>query len=276
MRGARLSGLVKGWICRGGLRTSGRFTALAVLTLDIARRLAEEVMLADRPSAIDDILNEACRRMGCRYFALSHHLDFLAVPGQGIRRHNYPEDWVRWFDERRLGLSDPVHRASQRTAAGFAWHDIARLVTIGPADRVVLELARRHGIGDGLTIPAHIPGEAHGSCSFAALQGRSVSREHLPFAQIIGSFAFEAARRLAASAQKRSRARLTDRQRECVLWIARGKTDWEIARILGVSHVTVIEHVRHARERYGAPTRVTLAVRALFDGLFSFGDIAGR
>ena len=42
-----------------------------------------------------------------------------------------------------------------------------------------------------------------------------------------------------------------------VLWIARGKTDWEIARILGVSHVTVIEHVRHARERYGAPTRVT-------------------
>ena len=66
---------------------------------------------------------------------------------------------------------------------------------------------------------------------------------------------------------------LTDRQRDCVLWAARGKTDWEISVILGVSHETVIQHLKHARERYGVQKRAMLAVRALFDGLISFSDI---
>ena len=43
--------------------------------------------------------------------------------------------------------------------------------------------------------------------------------------------------------------------------------------ILGVSHETVIQHLKHARERYGVQKRTLLAIRALFDGLISFSDI---
>ena len=245
-------------------------------TLDAARGLATEVMAVGTPAALDDILREACAQMQCRYYALSHHVDFLAAPEKGIRRHNYPEEWAHWFDQQRLGPSDPVHRASQRTAAGFAWHDIARLVPVNAIDRGIIARAGNHGIGDGITIPAHIPGEAHGSCSFAARRGEIVPNDSLPFAQVVGSFAFEAARRLVEPVADTVRPRLTERQRECVLWVARGKTDWEIATILGVRHVTVIEHLRNARQRYDAPTRVTLTVRALFDGLFAFSDISRR
>lgn len=46
--------------------------------------------------------------------------------------------------------------------------------------------------------------------------------------------------------------------------------------ILGVSHETVIQHLKHARERYGVQKRALLAVRALFDGLISFSDILKR
>ena len=66
---------------------------------------------------------------------------------------------------------------------------------------------------------------------------------------------------------------LTDRQVDCVLWAARGKTDYEISVILGISHETVIQHLKMARERYGVQKRTMLAVRALFDGLISFSDI---
>ena len=69
---------------------------------------------------------------------------------------------------------------------------------------------------------------------------------------------------------------LTDRQRECVMWAARGKSDWEIARILGISHETVIEHLRHARERYGVGKRTLLAIHALFDGTIGFLDVLRR
>jgi DNA-binding CsgD family transcriptional regulator len=69
---------------------------------------------------------------------------------------------------------------------------------------------------------------------------------------------------------------LTDRKRECVIWAARGKSDWEIARILGISDQTVIEHLKHARERYGVGRRTLLAVHALFDGTIGFLDVLRR
>jgi LuxR family quorum-sensing system transcriptional regulator CciR len=66
---------------------------------------------------------------------------------------------------------------------------------------------------------------------------------------------------------------LTERQRDCLLWAARGKSDWEISRILGISRETVIQHLKQARERYGVGKRTLLAVHALFDGTISFLDI---
>ncbi len=258
-----------------GLRARIGSVAILMATLNEAQQLAAKIMQVDKRGALADVLQEACEYMGSRYFALSHHVDFLVAPDMGVRLHNYPAEWAHWFDSRSLGLFDPVHRASQRTAAGFIWHDIGRFTSVVPADLEIFSRAEGFGIGDGLTIPAHVPGEAHGSCSFAWDYGKVAAPEALPFAQMIGSFAFEAARRLSSPAV-RDKPRLTDRQRECVLWVARGKTDWEISRILGVRHVTVIEHLRNARQRYDAGTRVSLTIQALFDGALSFGDIAKR
>jgi LuxR family quorum-sensing system transcriptional regulator CciR len=70
--------------------------------------------------------------------------------------------------------------------------------------------------------------------------------------------------------------RLTDRQRDCVVLAARGKSDWEIARILGISHQTVIQYLKRARARYGVASRTLLAVHALFDGTIAFIDVFTR
>jgi len=244
-------------------------------TPDAARRLAADAMSAVSEDALIDILVEACRRMGCSWFALTHHIDFLAAPGKGVRITNYPEDWRRWFDESGLGTSDPVHRASHRRMAGFLWHDMTSFSPPRPGDEAIFARARRHGIHDGLTVPAHLPGEAHGSVSFAWRQGAPASPEALVFAQMIAGFAFEAARQMSAPLEAGARPRLTDRQIECVRWVARGKSDGVIGQILGLSEDTISEHLRNARARYDAPSRTSLAIRALFDGAISFGDVAG-
>ena len=176
-----------------------------------------------------------------------------------------------------LGGCDPVHRASSMTCVGFPWSQLDEMIALTPNDRRILDLARREGIGDGFTVPAHVPGEAHGSCSFAAEAGRPLREEHLPMAQLVGAFAFEAARRIRRLREPVSPLpRLTDRQRECVMWAARGKSDWEISQILGVSHETVIQHLKQARERYGVGKRTLLAVHALFDGTIAFIDVLKR
>jgi LuxR family quorum-sensing system transcriptional regulator CciR len=220
-------------------------------------------------------LSDVARELGFRYFALTHHVD-VRRSSAAVRIHNYPDGWAEWFDAQSLGTSDPVHRASNVTSVGFPWSRLPEMIALTDKDRRILALARREGIGDGFTVPAHVPGEAHGSCSFACAPDEPLSDEHLPLAQLVGAFAFEAARRMRRMRFSNGPVHLTDRQRECVMWAARGKTDWEIARILGISEATVGEHLRHAFERYGVTKRTLVAVHALFDGTIGFLDVLRR
>ena len=242
----------------------GMFDRVEAFVRDV-RQVSSEQELAD---ALGDITSE----LGFRYFALAHHVD-VRKRQAAIRLHNYPDGWENWFDDQGLGAIDPVHRASHVTSIGFAWTDIEDMIRVTSDDRRIFALARQEGIGEGFTVPAHVPGEAHGSCSFATDAGIALPGEQLPLLQLVGAFAFEAARRMARTKLGFQPQRLTERQRECVVWAARGKSDWEISRILGISHETVIQHLKQARERYGVGKRTPLAVHALFDGTIAFLDV---
>ncbi|RVT90556.1 LuxR family transcriptional regulator [Sphingomonas crocodyli] len=225
---------------------------------------------------LHEALERATHDMSFHHFALSRHLDRSRALAPDIRSHNYPAGWVDEYDERTLGSIDPVRRASERTVAGFAWSNLGDLIALSETDRMTLERGHRHGIGDGMTVPANIPGEVSGSCTFALRPGEVFPCHQFGTAQLIGTFAFEAARRLQNDRRAPPTHALTERQRDCVLWVARGKSDWEVSKILGIRHDTVVQHLKMARERYDVEKRTSLVVRALFDGLFSFADIIRR
>jgi LuxR family quorum-sensing system transcriptional regulator CciR len=240
------------------------------------------IRIVEAVTTVDDLtvaMVVVTAELGFQYFALTHHVDVIAAGGSAIRVHNYPSRWADYYDARSLGVSDPVHRASHVTSIGFCWSKMPAMIPLTAEDRRMLARGRDEGIGDGYTVPANVPGEARGSCSFANEAGRPVPLTMLPHAQLAGGFAFESARRLWSGRGHLTQPpppALTDRQRDCVLWAARGKSDWEIGRILGVSEQTVISHLAHARERYGVQNRTLLAIRALFDGTLTFTDIMKR
>jgi len=239
-------------------------------------RLPEAIGCADELAAA---MIEICGLLGFQYFAITHHVDIVRASPSAIRLHNYPAQWADYYDAHALGVSDPVHRASHMTGVGFRWSRMAAMIPLTAADRRHLDLGRAQGIGDGFTIPANIPGETLGSVSFANQADRPIDEPMLPFAQLAGAFAFEGARRLWSIRkfnQEKEAPVLTDRQRDCILWAARGKGDWEIARILGVSEETVARHIKQACARYGVSKRTSLAIRALFDGTLTFIDIFKR
>ena len=58
-------------------------------------------------------------------------------------------------------------------------------------------------------------------------------------------------------------ATLTARERQVADWLGAGKTDRDIAAILGMSHRTVQKHLQHLYEKLGVETRTAAVVRAM-------------
>jgi LuxR family quorum-sensing system transcriptional regulator CciR len=144
-------------------------------------------------------------------------------------------------------------------------------------DVIVLNAAAGQGIGEGFTVPAHVPGELNGSCSFATARGIPLQPNKLAMAQLVGAFAFEAARRLTRIHPPNvCNLHVSNRERDCLLWISRGKSDSEIAMILGISPETVHQYVKHVRATYDVVSRSQLVAHALFAGTISFEDILRR
>jgi DNA-binding CsgD family transcriptional regulator len=56
-------------------------------------------------------------------------------------------------------------------------------------------------------------------------------------------------------------ALLSPRELECLDWAAKGKSAWEIGRILGISRHTVASYLDSAKEKLGVRTIVQAATR---------------
>lgn len=60
---------------------------------------------------------------------------------------------------------------------------------------------------------------------------------------------------------------MTAREGQVLQWIAAGKSDWEIGRILNISAKTVNYHVEKAKRKFGVPTRIQAVLAAMRNGM---------
>jgi LuxR family quorum-sensing system transcriptional regulator CciR len=236
--------------------------------VSVVQQFVRQAAKARSMSGLRSLIQGACEELRFDYFALVHHIRFGRPTSQHVRLTNYPPEWIASIRQRDR-VSDPVLRMAERTSTGFRWQELKTLTKLSDQDRAVLAQAARHGIGEGFTVPNHIPGEAFGSCHFAVAVGKSFPEENVYAAQSIGCFAFEAARRLMATDAQPSETYLepvplTERQRECLVFAAKGKSDSVIAQLLAIRPRTVNEHIEAAKRRYCVSTRSQLMVRALF------------
>jgi LuxR family quorum-sensing system transcriptional regulator CciR len=140
------------------------------------------------------LLDDAVRELGFDYFALLHHASLRRGGAHLIRIDTYPAGWVGELLQEELVADDPVHLASGRTNTGFSWDQLVALIPVTARHRAILEASGRYGIGLGFTVPANVPGEPSGSCSFAVRRGRELPVHRLLCAEQIGAHAFRIAR----------------------------------------------------------------------------------
>lgn len=237
-------------------------------------RFGEAALACTGLDALRALLDDVSRELGFSYFALLHHRSLRGRAKPGLRLDNYPPEWVAEHIGSLDAAIDPVHLASRRTNAGFCWCELGSLITLHARHQAILERSRHYGLGDGFTVPANVPAEPSGSCSFAVGAGRELPVQRLMCTELIGAHALRAARRLWASGHPSIRPHLSRRELECLRLIAIGKSDWEIARILGIGTETVRQYVKRARAAYGVSSRIQLVVMGLRDDWLSLEDAA--
>ncbi len=62
---------------------------------------------------------------------------------------------------------------------------------------------------------------------------------------------------------------VTVRESEVLAWVAAGKSDWAIGRILNISGKTVNFHVENAKRKLGVGTRIQAVIAAMRIGLIA-------
>jgi LuxR family quorum-sensing system transcriptional regulator CciR len=221
---------------------------------------------------LSSLLEAAARELGFDYFELLHHSSLDPVRASGLRMDNYPQAWAHELIANNLAPADPVHAASRRTNCAFGWEELGSIIRLGERQKAILSRSRYYGIGTGITVPANVPGEPSGSCSFAVKTLRDLPRGRLLCAEVVGAHAFRAARRIMRLPRPVDRPHLSRREVQCLRLVAAGKTDWEAATILGISVETARQYVKRARLAYDVATRTQLVVCALRDDWLTIED----
>lgn len=236
----------------------------------LSDRFAEAAERCNDLRQLGVLLGDVALELGFHHYALLDHASLSSSSAALIRIDNYPEDWAAELVSGGYAANDPVHRASRRTNAGFGWCELGSLIRLDRGHRKILARSRHHGLGSGFTVPANVPGEPSASCSFAVRVGSEMPVARLHCAELVGAHALRAARRLRP--QTAIPPRLSPREIECLRLLAMGKTDWEIARILGLSIHTAHQYVKRARAAYDTISRTQLVVYGLRDAWISFED----
>ncbi|HEX2813639.1 MULTISPECIES: helix-turn-helix transcriptional regulator [Sphingopyxis] len=243
----------------------------------VAAFLAEIQQVTDL-TGVERLLEAAARELGFHHYAMIHHDDHRKGSASLININNYPPDYAAEYFGGLYHRDDPVVHACIAANACFTWSEIADLIDLDPRHHSFLERGARHGVADGITVPAFVLGERSGSCNFCSPRTPGLAQRHLATVQIVGSFAFQKARRIVGGRRLRQVrvGRLRRRWLDCIVLAGQGKSNTDIATILDLSPATVKTYIEAACARYEVHNRTQLVIAAVLDGEIGIHEIATR
>lgn len=153
----------------------------------------------------------------------------------------------------------------------FTWQSVAHNRYATRKQRRVFNEARDFGIKEGFTVPIH--GPEGGLATLSVSADRSIPdlaafwRTRMHDLHLTACYAHDAILRCVYQSTDRQPAVLSQRERECLLWTARGKTTWAVSEILSISEHTVLFHIRNAMRKLGVYSKHHAVVKSILLGL---------
>ncbi|MDB5577055.1 MAG: regulatory protein LuxR [Bradyrhizobium sp.] len=200
---------------------------------------------------------------------------------------NFPKGWDDNI-ERRI-ISDPYFHACFEERLAVDWSEIRNRPDLNAEERLFIDRAQDLKLSQGITIPIHM---LRGKFAYMSFIGDFADRHWSILIDEIQSDLFFIAHQfnhLVASkfgglqAQSKhdfhpgGRADLlTQRERQCLLWSAEGKTVEDIGIILDLSPETVKIHLKRINVKLNASNRCHAVAKAIQSGIIDLADPDGR
>lgn len=246
--------------------------------LELTSTVVEVLRATTSRDELVTLMEAVVREMGFRHYALVHHDDLRTPRPDRVDLRDYPPAIMERLVTQRRFRRDPVIRGCIFADSAFLWSDLPRIIRLDQQDRTSLERGAQEGLNEGITVPHVRLGERMGSCTFAGMCRPERAQLFLGAAQMIGVFAFQAARRLLCGELPTvpCRPRLYPRPRDCVILAGRGYSNKEIARALALTPRTVDGYLTEARRLFGAHDRTELVVSAVLAGEIGLDELRAR
>lgn len=197
---------------------------------------------------------------------------------------NYPKDFLRRFSQERRHEIDPVLLLACNGLTPLIWEDVVVSHMRLSEEQKLLSIERQQaGLYNEVTCPIHGPCGQTFALRFACSQPGPYDNAHLSALQVLAIHFYYAFARVCHTRTEPASppmgladtpqlemlgaCTLTLRERECLLWTARGKSASSISVILGLSENTINFYVKNAMRKLGTTNRVVAVVLAVRFGL---------
>lgn len=218
-------------------------------------------------AGVGEVFRRGIREQGytasiCSIFTVAN-----SSPRVRLLFRDVPARWAAFYDQQNVGVRSPALNVARRRLTPFTF--VEAFDRLAAEQHEVWEAVREWGWHNGFVVPVHGP---NGYFSYVSIA--SPERDlNLDFAtraeiQMFALLAHERCHAISGLAASEGALRaLSERELECMRWVAEGKTDWEIGLTLAISATTVKFHVNNARRKLGAATRpqavAMMAVRGM-------------
>ena len=204
-------------------------------------------------------------KIGLTEFQLSEVTDTEDFPGDNLSIGTLPDSYIRkYWRNGNYMFHDPVVRKAFTSNQPVRYSEYLVRTDNSKLVQEIYDFRKKQGIIDGYGFP--LKGRLNRFAVINIIGDMSrFSKAEIIKLEMYGILLYRRAAELFPLKESLGFVEsgvLTDRERECLTWVAKGKTNWDISQILMITERTVQYHVENAREKLGVDTRLQAVVVA--------------
>jgi len=178
---------------------------------------------------------------------------------------DFPEQWVERYLDKNYCKADVILKKAMRDMRAFRWSEVKR---IDRKAQQIFSESCEFGIKNGVTIPIFLPGTYPVTINIVG-DNIDISDDNYHAIHLMAVYYYNAIIRIQKSTNEEAFKNfdLSPREKDCLHWVAQGKSEIDISDILFLSRHTVHTHIERSKKKLNVRTRTQAAIVAVQCGL---------